>query len=76
MLNVQIKGMFPKKEYRSELIIDCNGKIEREYCLVHEDTKEQKSYFSFACGIVCRGQFYHRLIIYSLYTTYGFTMPS
>jgi len=39
----QTKGMFPKKEYRSELIVDCNGKIERECYLVHEDTKEQKS---------------------------------
>jgi len=35
--------MFPKKEYQSELMVDCNGKIEREYCLVHGDTKEQKS---------------------------------
>ena len=57
MLNVQIKGMFPKKEYRSELIIDCNGKIERECCLVHEDMKEQKSYFSFAWGIVVKVSF-------------------
>ena len=39
----QIKGMFPKKEYWSELIVDCNGKIERECCLVYEDMKEQKS---------------------------------
>ena len=38
-----MKGIFPKKEYRSELIVDCNGKIERECCLVWEDTKEQKS---------------------------------
>ena len=35
--------MFPKKEYRNESIVDCNGKIEKEYCLVHKDTKEQKS---------------------------------
>jgi len=34
---------FPKKEYRSKLIVDCNGKIERERCLVRKDTKEQKS---------------------------------
>jgi len=38
-----MKGIFPKKEYQSELIVDCNGKIERECCLVLEDTKEQKS---------------------------------
>jgi len=38
-----MKGIFPKKEYRSELIVDYNVKIERECCLVWEDTKEQKS---------------------------------
>ena len=37
-----MKGILLKKEYRSELIVDCNGKIERECCLVLEDTKEQK----------------------------------
>ena len=38
-----MKGIFPQKEYQNELIVDCNGKIERECCLVLEDTKEQKS---------------------------------
>ena len=38
-----IEGMLLKKEFHSELIADCNGKIESECCLVYEETKEQKS---------------------------------
>ena len=38
-----INGVLPKKEYRMALMVDCSGRMESEYRLVQEDTKEQES---------------------------------
>ena len=38
----QVNGVLPKKEKRNELMVVCSGTIHNEWCLVQEDTKEQK----------------------------------